>query len=387
MEKNKHINYLKRAASYNTALIVVFLVWVLFSVFEMVRVIRDALDGVLEYYYHLPVILGMNKAVLTLYLSVLFAILSFLFTIVLLINGLKADKKRSFGSGFYYLIMLINIATIGYFVANAVLTKKTPDVKSIIFIVGSLVSLILSMLIVVNLSKITHRSDMLASKYEDELDELDDYDEIVDERDTMYVQDPQQFDAVVNNHDQLSEDATRNLFNEEDLIKTQTFSSDNNVDNNNTITVDIEQLKKEMDAANFKSDEISEDDFVQIDNSVKYSPVSEMKLDDKIDFVENPSENETIIKPKSNLEERFKGFDLEVEPTKSEGIVDLRDKKATKSEELEATEFEEFSMNTETKVLAMPGDPNKVIVITKTYKAGKLINETSEIKNKSEIVK
>ena len=203
----------------------------------------------------------------------------------------------------------------------------------------------------------------------------------------MYVQDPQQFDAVVNNHDQLSEDATRNLFNEEDLIKTQTFSSDNNVDNNNTITVDIEQLKKEMDAANFKSDEISEDDFVQIDNSVKYSPVSEMKLDDKIDFVENPSENETIIKPKSNLEERFKGFDLEVEPTKSEGIVDLRDKKATKSEELEATEFEEFSMNTETKVLAMPGDPNKVIVITKTYKAGKLINETSEIKNKSEIVK
>ena len=384
MKENKKTNYLKRASILNTFLIGVFLVWFIYSLVEMIKIVKDALDGVLEYFYKLPSLFGLNKAELTRDLSIFFVVLSFAIVIALLYKGLNADKGIKFGSGLYYLIIFIGILSLGYFVSNAFITSTAFDLRAILFIVFSLLAVIISILIISNLSKVGYKNLME--------DDYSDYEEIIDDRSDRYNQDVEQFNAIVNDHEGLSEHATKSLI-KEDLMNTKSF--DNSLEKSDTITIDLESLKKEMEEANFSSDQIKDSEFVQIDNSMKnienkntkaYSAIEE------VDFTVNPSKNDGVLQAKSNFAEVFMNKDLDKfnsEHKKNENLTlfnDLKTKETAKSDDsFELTdEFKEFSSRIETKVIAMPGDDSKVIVVKKTYQGDNLVSETSEIKNKSD---
>lgn len=385
MEKSRQLQgYIKKTSFLNSALVTISLIWFVYSVVELINFIADANDGVLEKYYNLNPILGQSTASLTIIVASLFVVVSFVLTIILLVKGIRLDKHIVIGKGTYVVAIAISLASIFYFLGyNALLKGVMPDLKSIIFIVLSLIALIVSMLIVMYLVK---ADSFLSDEVFEEVIEEDDFS--VEPRDNRYNQDPNQFDAVVNNHEELSEEAERKLTSQPINSNPETnVEPSNGFASGDTISVDLEELKRQMKEENFVAAVLNQKENKDTFENNKVSTDNEITSNEDFDLSKSSTSTDSFEKPVSNFAAMVsqKEATPETNVTKNFSEIPMENNVEDAKKVINPTVFEDYTTRIERKVLSMPGDDSKVIVITKEYKNDKLVNESSEIKLKSEL--
>lgn len=441
-------DYLKKAATKNTILLLIALAWLAFSGYELYSFLMDAKDKYLSRSYNFPDFLGLNKAQTTVMVAGLFLVLSLMTVIILLVKGIRASKGILIGSGFYWLIVLFGLLALGYFtdmlprlLKGFNLASYKLDLKSIIFSVLLFISIILALLIIINIIK-AGKLPIFSDKYDDDLDF---YDDDIEDRRGRYDQDRNQFEAVARDHRDFREE-------------TDTVDYSNSNINRNENTIDISEKTLDMDAREVRERLESENNlrqsfysnnepinrfqdvtennsrFQNVDDDVKIAPetnrvntVSMSKqsdmptvilpedkkamVEENDDFKEynelingsNEKINESMaethqiaspvvedVKEEKVVEDTVIDSPIVNEiPTSQEEVIDNtevnKEVEEEKSSIPSANVISEITTSITKKVIAFPGDDTKVIVITRTYENDNLVNEASEIRNKSDL--